>query len=399
MKLVEIIREEIQYLLSGRVPLVLIIFGVPLFFTILFGLIYGENVVNHIPMVIYDQDQSSLSRTLVQMYADSERYDVVSYVSTQEDMEAAINNREALVALGIPQDFSQNIKNGNGADIAVIANSTNNMFGNAALSSAQEINRSFSVAVGQKLMEELNQPPDAAMNAAYPVHLGVRILNNPINGYAPFMLSGLMLNGFQIGLMIAAAPLLTTECIRRRYGREYSSFLIMLGKGIPYWGFGLLAYLLALAVVIHAFAVPIRGSWFDAAVLGGAFDFFVVGVMMFFSSCSPTRVMSLQIPMVYIMPGLLYSGLSWPSFDMNEIAGFLSLLLPMTYAGDNLRDILLAGYAPALWTDCAKMLLGGCIAGNLALGIFSLRRRKALRKEGAVDGNMADHPAGVSPMS
>lgn len=393
MKLVEIIREEIKYLLSGRVPLVLVIFGVPFFFTIIFGVIYAKNVVNNIPMVIYDQDQSSLSRTLVQMYTDSERYNVVSYVGTQEDMETAINNGEALVALGIPSDFSKNVKQGNGADITLIVNSANNMFGNAALSSAQEINRSFSVAVGQKLMESLNQPSDAAMNAAYPVHLGVRILNNPVNGYAPFMLSGLMLNGFQIGLMITAAPLLITECIRRRYSQEYSSFLVMIGKGIPYWGFGLLAYLLALAVVIHVFEVPMRGSWFDAAVLGGAFDFFVMGVMMLFSACSPTRVLSMQMPMVYIMPGLLYSGLSWPSFDMNEIAGFLSLLLPMTYAGDNLRDILLSGYAPTLWTDCAKMLLGGCITGSIALGIFSLRRKKALRKGGAIDGNMADHTA------
>ena len=189
MKLVEIIREETKYLLSGRVPLLLIILGLPIFFTILFGVIYGENVVNHIPMVIYDQDQSSLSRTLIQMYTDSERYDVVSYVSTQEDMEAAINNGEALVALAIPNDFSKNVKKGIGADIMLIANSTNNMFGNAALSSAQEINRSFSVAVGQKLMEGLNQLPVDAMNATYPVHLGVRILNNPVNGYAPFMLS------------------------------------------------------------------------------------------------------------------------------------------------------------------------------------------------------------------
>ena len=393
MKLVEIIREETKYLLSGRVPLLLIILGLPIFFTILFGVIYGENVVNHIPMVIYDQDQSSLSRTLIQMYTDSERYDVVSYVSTQEDMEAAINNGEALVALAIPNDFSKNVKKGIGADIMLIANSTNNMFGNAALSSAQEINRSFSVAVGQKLMEGLNQLPVDAMNATYPVHLGVRILNNPVNGYAPFMLSGLMLNGFQIGLMIAAAPVLITECVRRRYGREYSSFLVMIGKGIPYWGFGLLAYLLALVVVVHVFAVPMRGSWWDAAVLGGAFDFFVMNVMLLFSSCSRTRVLSMQMPMVYIMPGLLYSGLSWPSFDMNEIAGFLSLLLPMTYAGDNLRDILLAGYAPALWTDCAKMLLGGCITGSIALGIFSLRRRETLREGGTADGDTADHTA------
>ncbi len=265
--------------------------------------------------------------------------------------------------------------------------------GNAALSAAQEINRSFSVAVGQKLMEGLNQLPKAAMNEAYPIRLGVRILNNPANGYTPFMLSGLMLNGFQIGLMLAAAPVLITECLRRRYGKEYASWLIMVGKMVPYWFAGMASYLVSLLVVIYGFDVPMRGSWLDAMALGGAYAFFVLGALMLFSACSPTRVMSLQAPMLYIMPGLLYSGLSWPSFDMNQIAGTLSLVLPITYAGDNLRDILLAGYAPALGQDCGYMLLGGCIATALGGILFSLRRSYGFRKGEMKHEHVADHTA------
>lgn len=262
------------------------------------------------------------------------------------------------------------------------------MFGNAALSSAQEIQRSFSVAVAQKQMEGLGKLPKDAMNMAYPVHLGVRILNNPATGYAPFMLAGLMLNGFQIGLMLAAAPVLVTECLRRRYGKEYPSWLILLAKFVPYWLAAVAAYFLSLLAVVYGFQVPMRGSWLDALVLGGCFAFFVLGVMQIFSACSPGRVMSLQAPMVYIMPGLLYSGLSWPAFDMNELAGDLSLILPISYAGDNLRDILLAGYAPALWHDCGRMLLGGCIGILIGLAVFSLRRHG--QKKG---DDMHEHPA------
>ena len=206
MKFLQVMRDEGKYLLSGRVPLLLIIFFLPLFFTVLFGVIYQQNVVKHIPTIIYDQDQSSLSRTLVQMYADSERYDIQGYVDTQEEMEQAIADSRAMAAVAIPRDFSKRVKTGAGAEVGLIVNSTNNMFGNAALSSAQEIQRSFSVAVAQKQMEGLGKLPKDAMNMAYPVHLGVRILNNPATGYAPFMLAGLMLNGFQIGLMLVAAP-------------------------------------------------------------------------------------------------------------------------------------------------------------------------------------------------
>ncbi len=388
MKFLQVMRDEGKYLLSGRVPLLLIIFFLPLFFTVLFGVIYQQNVVKHIPTIIYDQDQSSLSRTLVQMYADSERYDIQGYVDTQEEMEQAIADSRAMAAVAIPRDFSKRVKTGAGAEVGLIVNSTNNMFGNAALSSAQEIQRSFSVAVAQKQMEGLGKLPKDAMNMAYPVHLGVRILNNPATGYAPFMLAGLMLNGFQIGLMLAAAPVLVTECLRRRYGKEYPSWLILLAKFVPYWLAAVAAYFLSLLAVVYGFQVPMRGSWLDALVLGGCFAFFVLGVMQIFSACSPGRVMSLQAPMVYIMPGLLYSGLSWPAFDMNELAGDLSLILPISYAGDNLRDILLAGYAPALWHDCGRMLLGGCIGILIGLAVFSLRRHG--QKKG---DDMHEHPA------
>ena len=97
------------------------------------------------------------------------------------------------------------------------------------------------------------------------------------------------------------------------------------------------------------------------------------------------------MPMLYIMPGLLYSGLSWPVFSMNEVAWWLSRLLPMTYTGDNLRDIMLAGTAPTLWTDLGQMLGVGLILVFLAAGIFSFRRRRNFKKGGAADGTVADH--------
>ena len=77
----------------------------------------------------------------------------------------------------------------------------------------------------------------------------------------------------------------------------------------------------------------------------------------------------------YIMPGLLYSGLSWPNFDMSDIASMLGMLMPMTYGGDTLRDILLSGTAPALYKNCLVMLLGGFGCQLVASLLFYLRRK------------------------
>jgi ABC-2 type transport system permease protein len=135
------------------------------------------------------------------------------------------------------------------------------------------------------------------------------------------------------------------------------------------------AFYLSLAVIVYGFDVPMRGSWLEAGMLAGSFAFFVIGVLTIFSACSPSRELSLQAPMVYIMPGLLYSGLSWPSFSMNNLAYVISFIMPMTRTGDTLRDILLAGYAPTLWSDCSAMVIGGIVSAAVAIGIFSFRRR------------------------
>ena len=386
----EVIISAWKKLLQGRYPLVLLIFGVPLVFTLLFGAVYAQNTVKHIPMVIHDQDQSSMSRLLIQAYDDSERYVVQDYVSSQEEMEQALDDGEAILALEIPKDFARDVKAGNRAQTLLIVNSANNMFGNAALSSAQEINRTFSLAVGQKLMEAAGQLPEAAMATVYPVQFGVRILNNPTNGYTPFMLAGLMLNGLQISLLAIIPPLLVRECkYRQAKDKKVPLLSLLIGNALPCWAMAVLSFGISLAVVHLLFDVPMCGSWWEAFLLAGGFIYFVIGALFLFSACSPTEVLSLQMPMLYIMPGLLYSGLSWPPFAMDRLGGFISNIFPLTYTGDNLRDLMLSGYAPDLFVSVGKMFVLGTILSLLAGLIFYFRRRLNLRSGGAERGHEA----------
>ena len=94
------------------------------------------------------------------------------------------------------------------------------------------------------------------------------------------------------------------------------------------------------------------------------------------------------------MPGLLCSGLSFPLFEMSDAAEAIAKLMPITYAGDNLRDILLTGYAPNLWSDCRTMIFGGAAAFLSAIAprpapVFIFIRRAA-RVPAAVQNNLLD---------
>ena len=89
-----------------------------------------------------------------------------------------------------------------------------------------------------------------------------------------------------------------------------------------------------------------------------AFCLAVAGIMVLFAVLSPDAVMSIEMPLLYIMPGLLYSGLSWPDFYMSDVAAAIAQIFPMRHAADSVRDILLAGYAPALVSQSLQLLPG-----------------------------------------
>ncbi|ERT62478.1 ABC transporter permease [Megasphaera vaginalis (ex Srinivasan et al. 2021)] len=381
MKIKSILCDAWHDLWRGRYPLALLILLVPLGFTVLFGFVYMENSVNHIPLAIYDRDQSNASRKLIQMYSDSERFTVVDQIVSEGQLEEAIHQYDALVTLEIPKGFSKDIRSGKQSNVLVTVNSVNNMFSNAALASAQEINRSYTVAVGQKLVEGLNVVPDVALNMVYPVHFGIRILNNPTNGYTQFMLSGLLLNGMQVSMMGIVGPILIGEILRRRYNRQTKAVCIVLANWLPIWALGMVSFFISFLVAVYGFHVPMRGNWLEVGVLIASFLTFLISVLMLFSACASNRGSSMQLPMVYIMPGLLYSGLSWPSFDMNTVAHVLSLTMPMAYVGDTLRDLSLNGMSPMLWSNCAYMIGIGIVCLVLATLIFQKRRMRAFDAE------------------
>lgn len=63
-----VLKKEWHRLWQGRFPVAAILFLLPLAFTLAFGIIYWQNSVEAIPLVICDEEQSPLSRTIIQAY-------------------------------------------------------------------------------------------------------------------------------------------------------------------------------------------------------------------------------------------------------------------------------------------------------------------------------------------
>jgi ABC-2 type transport system permease protein len=370
-----ILAQEFRAWKERRLASLAILFGVPVVYTLLFGLVYGANVIKDIPLVVYDQDQTVVSRSLVQAFADSERYEIVGHVDSQEELAEYLRDNRAMAALAIPPRFSRDIKHSRAATIALELNASNLMFANNVLSTYPEITQSFAAAAGQKLVEGLNQPPSQALAMAAPVRLSVRIVDNPTVSYSSFVLPGLTVNGLLIAIYLVSCTLLTAEYAALARGKQ-SVWAIIAGKLLPCWLLSVVAFVVSIGLLVAWFPVPLRGSLLQLLAIGGAFAYAVAAFGLLVSSLTPNVIVAMQYSAVYVMSSFLCSGYSWPLFAMNDLMRAYAAIQPITYAAVTVRDILLVAVAPDLPKNILVLIFFGSVCYTAAVAILTLRRRK-----------------------
>lgn len=383
MKLNSIFFQEIRFIVKEKKNL-LFLFFLPILYAAFFGYIYGAESLKYIPVVVLDQDQSSASRSLVSAFADSERFDIVAVVETQEEYEKVLDCEDALVGIGIPSDFAKHIKTGIGSSVIVTSNGKNLMYPNSALSFAREIITTYNGGLGKKLVEAMGQFSGQAAYIVSPVSMRLRIFNNPTNSYLPFMLPGMVTNGVQIGIMMAVFLAIVREYTNLDLWKKNSLLVILFGKIAAYWILSLAGALLAIGLYVFVYNIPFIGSFFDILILYSSFIFAVVTIGMLFSAMAPSVMVPFHpIEFIYFMPAFLYSGYSWPEFSKNLFTKVYAYLLPMNYIADPVRDILLMGSSENIGRNSLILCCFGLVA-FVVTGLVCKKRIKTVLLEAEV---------------
>ena len=374
MTVLQILKAEIKSQKKWKSPLFLLLFILPIFYTFLFGFTYYKNVVNHIPTVIFDEDNSYISRQIITAYDDSDRFEILFHAQSFEELQNIMGKGDAYIGIYIPPQFSRDIKRGIPTTVGMMINSTNMVFGNSAITASQEINMSAIIKGGQKLTEAAGQPPAEALSTAYPIQVKIRILNNPTNNYTNFLLLGLIANGMQIGILLFAPSMLCAEYKRIKFWSHTRTFNIVLGKFLACWLPATISICLCETFAHFIFDVPLRAPIWQIIILSSAFIFIFTSLCLVFSATFTNPVNVAQLPLGYIMPGLLYSGLTWPLGWVDSVPAFLGKLMPLYYFAIPLRALSLQGFSPDYFVCLRKMLGVGTVLLIVAGFIFHYKR-------------------------
>ncbi|MFJ9497189.1 ABC transporter permease [Brevibacillus centrosporus] len=363
-----------------------IIFIVPLMYLTLFGFLYSEKKVMHIPTVMVDADQTELSRELYRAFEVDQTFQITSIVGTEEEAMRLIDQGQANVALIIPAELEKNVKAGREAEVLTIIDGSNMMISNTAVRTASTVVKTVSAGATLKKLEAKGGWGEEGKNLYTGIDYRYRVLYNPTFSYMSFMVFGLAGTVLQQVLFLGIAISVTQqkEAGTWRSTMEKNSFWsIAISKLLPYFLAGTLNMFIGFTLLLKVFGIPYYGSTVNLMLIASAFNLAVLSIGFAISFFSKDQLQATQTAMLIAVPSFMLSGFTWPFMSMPAGVAAIGKSLPLTYFLHGTREILTKGHGLSQVTSDLLILCFMSALGLFAAYVFYLvQTRKKTEKVG-----------------
>jgi ABC-2 type transport system permease protein len=359
------IRRDIRTLIAALIMPVVLLF--------LFGYALSLDV-NDIPTIIEDRDRTLLSRDLVQRLTASGYFSLVRYADRSEEIDAALDRGEALMALVIPEGFAARLRSGAGSSLQVLFDSTNSNTASIAAGYFTGIASTFNVDLVAGRLRRLG-----LQLAPWPLDVRLRIWFNEEMKSRNFIIPGLT-----AVIMMAVCVLLTALTISREKETGTLEQLVstpitrgelIVGKLLPYVGLGVIQMALVIGTAVLVFEVPFKGSYFNLALAGLIFLVGTLGWGLFISAVARNQLEASQIVVITaFLPSFLLSGFIYPIENMPVWLQVVTYVVPARYFVEILKGLFLTGAGlDVLWPQMLLLTAYSLIVLGLARRKFQKR--------------------------
>jgi ABC-2 type transport system permease protein len=330
--------------------------ALPVLLLLLFG--YALTLdVDRIPTIVYDADQSPLSRQLIARFQASRYFQIIGAADKYATIDRGINKDECRLGIVIPRDYSRKLQAGREADIQLLFDGSNSNTASIALAYATALLQAYTAEI---LSEAQNLKGGGTYRA--PVEGRLRVWYNSELKSKNYIVPGLI----AVIIMIIAA-LLTSLTIAREWEMGTMEQLlstpvrapeIVLGKMSAFFALGIIDMIIALAAGVGIFKVPLRGS---VIFLFAGSCIFLVGALcwgIFLSALTRSQLLAYQLGMLTsFLPAFLLSGFVFAIENMPAVIQIITYIFPARYFITILKGVFLRGVGlEVLWAEVALLL-------------------------------------------
>jgi ABC-2 type transport system permease protein len=374
--LIEFRRNRITLIFSLIFPILLI--G-------MFGYIFQDSTIalKNVPVGLVVEDPGGFGEQVVTLINNiSSNSDVFQLfnISSRSQAEEQILSTKMKAVIIIPQNFSFSIQNQTNSKIIIITDPTNPAI---SLALTQFFNSVIKIISNQfsKTYIEMGMPlsnPDFILN---PISINEESIIPGESSYFDFVAPGFI----ALNVMTAGLTALGAALARERESGTLAGILmspisrisIIFGKTISYTIRTLFQGGMTLAVAVLLFGVTIRGNPLLIAfiLIVGTISFLGLGIVA--TSITKEQESAQLILGLLQFPMMFLSGVLFPVEQMPTFFQTFSKFLPLTYAVEALRKVMILGAGiEAIISQLTILIIIGIVTMTLGVPLFDRAVKK-----------------------
>lgn len=384
----ELVKREFHLFFQNKVLMVLFL-GAPIMYGILVGSVYKKGSVTNLPIVVVDEDQSPLSKQLIDMFNDNEVIYVASILPDNFKAHEEAMRKEATVVVQIPRNFSSNINYNRPTEVTLFVNTSNTLTSNYAMMAANVCVATMKAGIQIKSLEKKGVPEYVATQQYEPFKTTIIRQNFKSGNYLYFMLPGVLLTVFQQVLMLGLALSFASEFENGTFGtlvdKSSNVLKLLFVKLTPYLLMSVLIYVLYYGYsLIYRMPLHIEGFTFWGASLLFLLAVGFLGILV--SIAIPTQLQATEILMVVATPSFILSGFTWPLSQMPAWVVAFAKCIPLTHYLQIFRTLVIEhGKAEMVTSSIWGLAIIAVVTFVLSVILLQWKINKA-KKLKAVEG-------------
>jgi len=369
--------KDLMELFRNRLGLIMLVL-MPIFMMGMVGFIFPSNTsLSHVSVGLVNQDEPVNGFTngsqvfLIALNDFNSRTGIldISNVSTVDALKESVQKGDIQGGIVIPSNFTQCLSSGQQGTLIIMTDNSNPQISAAMQSALTTVFQQIGTSLAALALNA------SSLSIVQPYNIQVQGVVTGHTSYFDFIAPGIMAMTVMMSVMTGLPAAISQEkevgTLDGMMVAPINRLSIIVGKTLAQTARGLLQGVLILVLASVLFGVSIQGSILlvFGLLLLGVFSFVGLGVVL--TSFAKDQETAMMIMMTLMFPMMFLSGVFFPVQQMPWYMQDISKALPLTYAADALRKVMVLGAGiPQITTELTVLIVFGVVMTAIAVPVF-----------------------------
>lgn len=373
--------REFRLFWNNKILRILFI-GAPLLYAILLGYVYSKGKVTDLPIIVVDEDASTMSRRAIQMFEDNEILRVALVKPNDENLTREAIDLDATCIVVFPEGFEKDVLTRRNPEIVTIVNTGNVLTANYASGAVQLVLGTLKAGAQMEGLRKQGTPESLLASSYEPFKTTFIKKYNRSTNYMYFLWPGVLATVLQQVLLLALALSFASEYEAGTFAhltRRTSLVSMIAVKVIPYLIMGFGIWLMYWGFTFW-FRIPVNENLGALTLVAGVFVLAVSFIGILVSILIPNQLKATEVLMVIATPSFILSGFTWPLSQMPVWVQTIASGIPLTHFLKAFRILLVEKGTLSQTLPAVRAMVWIAVVCGIGSAIaLYFKRRKVLK--------------------